>query len=241
MIETTLLEPSIADVLKAIETAVDLSASRRTHFSCSLRQICTYLNRPPDIVPARWSAIKNAVYALHAARLGANPKTLANHKSNVRAALVCSGEKPAEGGCAADAGVGRLDGQDRRSQSSQTAVGLCEVRLGGKGRTCGRQRRGTRRVHALPERDHALGGEWAARRVIARAWNACVREIREWPRQGLIEPPVKRLTEMAWESFPKCLREEIESYLAGFKTIRRGVRGKRIRPCKEFVHQDPPA
>jgi hypothetical protein len=58
-------------------------------------------------------------------------------------------------------------------------------------------------------------------------------EISEWPRQGLIEPPVRSLTETAWESFPERLREEIERYLAGFKKIRLGVRGKRIRPCKE--------
>ena len=38
MNETTLLEHSIADVLKAIEAATDLAASKRTHWSCSLRQ-----------------------------------------------------------------------------------------------------------------------------------------------------------------------------------------------------------
>ena len=52
MTEKTLLEPSIADALKAIETAADLPASKKTHWSCSLRQICTYLNRPPEIIPA---------------------------------------------------------------------------------------------------------------------------------------------------------------------------------------------
>ena len=93
MTEKTLLEPSIAGVLKAIETATDLPASKKTHWSCSLRQICVYLNRPLEIVPARWSGIKNAVYELHAARVGANAKTLANHKSNVRAALLWFAEE----------------------------------------------------------------------------------------------------------------------------------------------------
>ena len=93
MTETTLLEPSIADMLKAIDTATALPASKKTHWSCSLRQICAYLNRPPEIVPARWSGIKNAIYELHAARVGANPKTLANHKSNVRAALLWFAEE----------------------------------------------------------------------------------------------------------------------------------------------------
>jgi hypothetical protein len=78
-----------------------------------------------------------------------------------------------------------------------------------------------------------LAANKAARRVIARAWNACVAEIKEWPQQYLTEPPVKPLTEAAWDSFPQGLREEIEHYLAGLKKIRRGVSGKRIRPCKE--------
>jgi hypothetical protein len=80
----------------------------------------------------------------------------------------------------------------------------------------------------------ALAADTAARRKIARAWNACVEDIKQWPRQQrLIEPPVNALAETAWESFAKSLREEIELYLAGFKKMRRGVSGKRIRPCKE--------
>jgi hypothetical protein len=93
MNEMTLQEPSIARVLEAIETATALPASKKTHWSCSLRQICVHLNRPPDILKARWSGIKNAVYQLHAARLGANSKTLANHKANVRTALLWFAEE----------------------------------------------------------------------------------------------------------------------------------------------------
>jgi hypothetical protein len=93
MNETRLLEPSITDVLAAIDKAMDLPASKKTHWSCSLRQICVYLNRSADIVKARWSGIKNAVYELQAARLGASPKTLANHKANVRAALLWFAEE----------------------------------------------------------------------------------------------------------------------------------------------------
>jgi hypothetical protein len=40
------VEPSIADVLKAIEEAPDLTASKKTHWSCSLRQICIGIGRP---------------------------------------------------------------------------------------------------------------------------------------------------------------------------------------------------
>jgi integrase len=235
MTKTTLLEPSIADALTTIETATDLSASKKTHLSCSLRQICTYLNRPADVVPARWSGIKNAVYELHAARLGANPKTLANHKSNVRAALLWFAQEknlPKAGAPLMPAWTALMDkvaDLNRRKRLSGFVRYCSAARIVPADvneevlDTYMRYRRETTR----------LATNKAARRVIARAWNACVREIEEWPRQPLIEPPVRPLTETAWESFPERLREEIERYLAGFKKIRRGLSGKRIRPCKE--------
>jgi integrase len=59
-----------------------------------------------------------------------------------------------------------------------------------------------------------------------------VPKVPGWPCHPLIEPPVKALTQIPWDSFPEGLRAEIEQYLAGFNKIRRGARGKRIRPCK---------
>ncbi|MGB7100561.1 MAG: hypothetical protein WBD95_17590 [Xanthobacteraceae bacterium] len=73
----------------------------------------------------------------------------------------------------------------------------------------------------------------AARRRIGRAWNECVDEIGDWPKERLIEPPIKKHTETAWESFPETLRQEIEDYLAGLKKVRRSFRGRRARPCEE--------
>jgi integrase len=72
----------------------------------------------------------------------------------------------------------------------------------------------------------------AARRAIARAWNASLKEIKKWPPRRLLEPPIKPPTAAPWGSFPEALRGEIECYLSGLTKIRRGARGKRIRPCK---------
>ena len=200
MSEKTLLEPSIVDALKAIETATDLPVSKKTHWACSLRQICTYLNRPPEIVPARWSGVKNAIYELHAARVGANAKTLANHKSNVRAALLWFAEEknlPKSGvplmpawaalmGRVADLNRRkRLSGLARYCSAAKTVPGDVNEEVLDKYM---RYRGETTR----------LAANKAARRVIARAWNACVAEIKEWPKHGpLIEPLVKPLTETA--------------------------------------------
>jgi hypothetical protein len=93
MTEPGLLEPSFADAAKAIESAADLPARTRSHWLCSLRQIAKALDKPMEIIPARWTATRFAVGRLHHARVGANAKTLANHKSNVRAALLWFGNE----------------------------------------------------------------------------------------------------------------------------------------------------
>jgi hypothetical protein len=87
MTETTLLEPSFADVGTAIERSVDLPARTRSHWLCSLRQIAKALDKPMEAIPARWTAARFAIDRLHHARVGSSAKTLANHKANVRAAL----------------------------------------------------------------------------------------------------------------------------------------------------------
>src|SRR5262249_47414781 len=84
---TTLLEPSLADVITATEQAPDLSEECRRHRVCSLRQIAKWLDRPSAVIPARWSAIRIPVSQLHHNRLGVRSKTLSNHKSNVRRSL----------------------------------------------------------------------------------------------------------------------------------------------------------
>ncbi len=84
---TALLEPSFAELIAAIEQAAELSEQRRRHWVCSLRQIAKWLDRPAAVIPARWHSVRISVVQLHHARLGVTAKTLANHKSNVRAAL----------------------------------------------------------------------------------------------------------------------------------------------------------
>ena len=84
---TTPLEPSFSDLITAIEQANDLPEQRRRHWVCSLRQIAKWLDRPAAVIPARWQAVRISVAQLHHARVGVTPKTLANHKSNIRAAL----------------------------------------------------------------------------------------------------------------------------------------------------------
>src|SRR6476619_6801575 len=87
MTAATLLEPSFVDAIAAIEQAAELSEQRRRHWICSARQIARWLDRPATVIPARWTSVRISVGQLHHARVGVTAKTLANHKSNVRAAL----------------------------------------------------------------------------------------------------------------------------------------------------------
>ena len=78
----TLLEPSFADLIAAIERAAELSTQTRRHWGCSARQIARWLDRPAAVIPARLNAVETPLRRLHHARVGVTAKTLANHKSS---------------------------------------------------------------------------------------------------------------------------------------------------------------
>src|SRR3954471_2553334 len=77
---TTLIETSFADAILAIEGASDLPDHVRQHWPCSLRRVADALDRPIELVPARWTSIRFQVEKLHHARMDLAFKTLANHK-----------------------------------------------------------------------------------------------------------------------------------------------------------------
>jgi integrase len=228
------VESSIADVLKAIEEATGLAASKKTHWSCSLRQICNEIGRPPETIAGRWSAVNSPIQQLHHARVGCNPKTLANHKANARAALFWfAGVKnlPKRGSALSPSWASlwaKIPDEFRRDRLSgpiryASAKGIEPEEI--KEEFLGEY---------MPYRaaTTALASNAAARRRMVRAWNACVEDVPSWPQQRLIEPPQKALTKIPWGAFKEGLRAGIEHYLAGFTKMRRGARGKRIRPCK---------
>ena len=85
--EIALHEPSFETAIAAILADPDLPADVKNHWPCSLRRLAAFLDRPMTLVPARWSAVRIPASRLKATRLGVTQKTLANHLSNVRAAL----------------------------------------------------------------------------------------------------------------------------------------------------------
>ena len=234
MTEPGLLEPSFADAAKAIESAADLPARTRSQWLCSLRQIARALDKPMEIIPARWTATRFTVGRLHHARVGANAKTLANQKSNVRAALLWFGNEknvPSRGmPLTPDWQHLRQQLPDRRVRALLSSLmRYCSARQIAPASVDEAVIDGYMRYRAETT---ALAGNAAARRAIASAWNGCVDRIEGWPAHSLVEPAVKASAGPAWDDFPEGLRSDVEAYLKGLARIRRSVSGKRIRPCK---------
>jgi hypothetical protein len=76
-------EPSFADLVEALGD----SCERRT-WRGSIIWIAEAFDQPPVLIPARYSAVRGRMAALHHVPLNCSAKTLANHRSNAKAALL---------------------------------------------------------------------------------------------------------------------------------------------------------
>jgi hypothetical protein len=228
------LEPSFADAIAAIEQNSGLPPSRQTHWVCSLRQITKALGRPPESLAARWGAVAQRINRLHHVGSGVEWKTLANHKSNAKAALhwCCkNNELPLRGA--------PLNEEWRQLRKS--IVDLAHLtKLSGLIRYCSMKGIVPAAVTEAVVDDYmryrrettALAIDIKARRAIARAWNAS-RKLPGWPQQLLVEPPLKTNTEWPqWRDFPVSLQKDIESYLTSLTKPRRGIDKRRLGACK---------
>lgn len=230
---TTLLEPSFVDLIDAIEQAPDLSEQRRRHWICSLRQIAKWLDRPAAVIPARWQAVRGSIGQLHHARVDVAPKTLANHKSNVRAALRWFGREydvPQRGVPPSPEWARFRDRLDDRARGRlYSLIRYCSARHVGPSAVDDKVFEGYWRYRAQTT-ERACHN--TARRFMVRAWNACADAVDGWPLRRLTEPPIKT-AEPAWGAFLDGLRKDIDDYLAGLAKPHRTLNGKRIPPCSQ--------
>lgn len=234
MDDNGLLEPSFADAIAAIEQGSELPPSRRTHWVCSLRQIAKALGRPVESVAARWGAVALKVNQLHHVGSGVEWKTLANHKSNAKAALHWyrkDNELPLRGMPLAP------EWQQLRGRIKDRSH---LAKLSGLIRYCSMKAIAPEAVTDAIVDEYmryrgettALAVDIKARRAIARAWNAS-RRLPGWPQQTLTEPPLKTNTDWPqWRDFPAALQKETEIYLSSLAKPRRGIDKKRLGACK---------
>ena len=226
---------SLAEMMRRVEADPALSLQRKRHWSSSLRRIASGIGRPPESLPARLTALRNPMSRLNAAKMGIEEKSLANHRANVRAAVLY---------------VLKVTDAPRRGvplspQWSGVMEAISEVKarrlLSGLARFCSSK-------GILPEKvSEAVVDVYFAHRAetslletgvarvreLMRAWNRCVDAAPGWPRRRLDPPacaPVSPGPE--WGAFPEGLRSDIESYLRRLGSGRRSANGKRRRPNK---------
>ncbi|MBV9985738.1 site-specific integrase [Bradyrhizobium sp.] len=234
MTETSLLiETSFAQAIAIIGTAQELPEQTRRHWATSMRQVGKALDKPLEVIPARYSAVRNDMAQLHSAPLGLTPKTLQNHKSNVKSALLWLAREKGvpEHGAPLAPGWERL--------RAKIADRLVRCRLSSLMRFCSANEIEPANVdEVVVDRFIAyraqigMSDDDAFRRLLARAWNSGVGSVHGWPACRLVAPLAKPAVEVAWEQFPEGLRWDVDEYLQSLTRVRRSRTGKRIRPLK---------
>jgi hypothetical protein len=228
-----LIETSFADAIGIIAASLELPDQKRRHWTTSLRQIAKALEKPMELIPARYSAIRADLAHVPSAL---TTKTLANHKSNAKAALLwlAREKRIPEHGAPLSAAWEML--------RKQIDGGLVRSRLSSLMRYCsangiapaGLDEAVIEQFMAYRSRC-AKPADDAFRRLLGRAWNRNVGTIPGWPERRLIEPPVKSAVDIEWEAFPEGLRRDIDCYLQGLNRIRKSRSGQRIRPVKSIT------
>jgi hypothetical protein len=216
-----------------IAASDELPKQIQRHWATSFRQIAKALDKPLEVIPARLRAVRTDLARLHHAPAGLTPKTLQNHKSNVRSALRWLAR---EKGIPQHGAPLMAAWADLQAEISDRFV---RWRLSSFMRFCSAngiapaevdelvvERFKVYRAHSGTPTDDASG-----RRLI-RAWNSNVGHIQGWPARRLTEPAVKPSTEVPWTEFPEGLRRDVDQYLQSLTKVRKGRSGRRIRPLK---------
>jgi hypothetical protein len=230
-----LIETSFADAIEIIAASPELPEQTRRHWATSLRQIAKALDRPLQVIPARYSAVRADLLNLHEVPAGLTAKTLQNHKSNVKAALLW---------LTRERGIpehGAPLSPEWTALKDEIADPQDRWRLSSFWRYCSANNIKPSEVDEEEETVERFlayrtlcgkPADAAFRRLMARAWNGNVGKIAGWPTTRLFEPPVKSAVEVPWFDFADGLQHGADAYLAGLTKIRKSRTGQRIRPLK---------
>jgi hypothetical protein len=227
------MEPAFADAIKTIATS-DLAPRTRRHWCSSLAGIARAFDQPVEVISARYSAVRARMAALHHVPLDWVPKTLANHKSNAKAALIwfCKKKDHLAHGVPLSPTWDRLRA---RLKDPSTRYRLTPLMRFCSGLHIEPQAVNEAIIDRFMEhraRTTARSSAPADRRILARLWNGATGKIEGWPENPLVEPPVKAADGPTWADFPETLRSDIEGYLNSLTRIRRDKAGHRTPPCK---------
>lgn len=226
-------ELSFAGAIELLAAAESPSKQTRGHWITSLRSIGRYLDSPLSTIPARWIAVRIRVDKLHFTPLGCARQTLANHRSNVRAALkwlAGEHELPTRGAPLIPEWKRIWDSiPDRPTRGAlSTLFRFCSARRIAPEAVTETVLDQVMRYRAETT---ALDASDKARRKMVRLWNQARERIDGWPEVTLGEPALVRHQGPSWDEFPQSIRAEIEGYLAGLTRVRKDEAGRRRKPA----------
>lgn len=228
-------ELTLADVIRLIEADADVPLARGRNWLSSLRRVAAGIGRPPASIPARLTSLRHPMSRLNAGRMGIEPKSLANHRANVRAAVLH---------------VMKVTDAPRRGADLTPAwavlmAAIPEIKarrlLSGLAHYCS-----SRGIMPDQVSEALVQGYFAHRaetsfletglgrvRELMRAWNRCVEAVPGWPDCRMLPPEVTPVSPgPAWELFPEGLRADIEAHLRRLAKPHRSANGRRRKPCK---------
>jgi integrase len=229
------IEPSFSHAIKAISESAELPLPTRRQWCSALRGLARCLDRPPESIPARFSAVRNKILALRYPPFGWTAKTLANTKSNAKAALLWFRREEGLGGD----GVPMTPIWQKLHQAlTDTST---RYRLAPLMRFCSAigveptcvDEHVLSRFLQHREATSTRNGDLAARRIIAKLWNSRVGAVEDWPNQTLEVPPAKRRGGLAWQDLPEGWRSDVNAYLKFLTAVHPDKNGRRLAPCAE--------
>jgi integrase len=229
---TGLIEPSLQDAIQMVAASTELANQTKQHWLTSVRQFAKVVDRPLEVIPARYSAVRNELSKWHHAPTGLTPKTVMNHRSNVKGMLLWLAR---EKGIPEHGAPLTAEWEALRAQIDDP---LIRSRLSSFIRFCSANDINPPVNEGVVDkfmdyRARCGKPEGAAfRRLLARAWNANVGTVPGWPKGRLEEPPVKSTVEIGWEEFPKRLQKDVAKYVAGLTQVRKSRTGRHIKPLR---------
>jgi integrase len=227
------IEPTFAVAISSISAVAELPERTRQEWCSALRSLARCFDQPAETIPARYSAVRARMSSLHHVSAGCAEKTLANIKSNAKAALLWFRKEQ---------GLPR-DGVELtpvwKALHQQLSDPSTRYRLAPVMRYCSAVGVGPGELDdvvfgqflAHREKTSSRASDAAARRIIARLWNACAGSIADWPKTNLSAPPPKRKGGLPFESFPDGWQRDVNRYLEHLTQVRRLPDGTRRSPC----------
>jgi integrase len=211
------VEPTLADVLVAIEGDASVPKAAQDGWRCSIRRFAKFLGRDPAQLPARLGALRFGVTRLHHAQLGISRKTLQNHVVNLKQAIRHF------------AGLKRLSGRGVpftppwKALYEQLSVRRLRLGLSGFFRYCS-----ARGIDPASVSDATVEAfirytsevQFTVKprdlhKQVARCWNRAKELLPNWPPIILTVPDFRpKLESLPWDAFPPSFVEDVERYLA---------------------------